>query len=76
MGGAIIWRMTKDEALAHFNGNQSALARALGVDQSTVNKWKGLPALRQLQLEAITEGRLKAGPECDPYRVPATGEAA
>lgn len=71
MGMHIIRDMTKDQALAHFDRNQSALGRALGVDQSTVNKWRRIPHLRQLQLEALTDGKLKADPECDMYRVPA-----
>lgn len=32
---------------------------------------KGIPPLRQLELENLTGGRLRAGPECDRYRVPA-----
>lgn len=70
MGSAIMARMTKDQALAYFDGNQSKLGRALGVDQSTVNKWKAVPPLRQLQLEAITKGKLKADPDCNKFRVP------
>lgn len=55
--------MSKDEALKFYEGNQSALARALGLDQSTVNKWAAIPPLRQLQLERVTGGRLKADPD-------------
>lgn len=55
--------MTKLEAIAHFGGNVSALARALGIDQSTVYSWGEYPPdTRQLQLEQITP--LKAEPEC------------
>lgn len=68
--------MTKDEALAFFKGNQSALARALDMDQSTVNKWRVVPPLRQLQLESVTGGELRAGPECDKYRVKPAKEVA
>lgn len=57
--------MTKAEALAHFKGNVSALARALDMDQSTFYSWKEYPpGGRQLQLERITGGRLKAEPGC------------
>lgn len=76
MGCAILRFMTKQEALAFYEGNQSALARALGIDQSTVNQWKRVPLHRQLQLEALTGGKLKAGPECDPFRLPKAREAA
>ena len=67
--------MTKDEALAFYADNQSALARALGIDQSTVNKWKRIPALRQIQLERISGGRLKADPDVFARRL-AQSEAA
>jgi DNA-binding transcriptional regulator YdaS (Cro superfamily) len=51
-------------------GTQSALARALGIDQSSVATWKEYPPpLRQLQIEALTRGALKAEPDCDKYRV-------
>lgn len=70
MGDATMRRMTKDQALAHYGGSQTLLAQTLGLDQSTVAKWPSVPVLRQLQLEALTNGALKAGPECDPFRVP------
>jgi transposase-like protein len=57
--------MTKAEALAYFDGNVSALARALGMDQSTFYSWKEFPpGGRQLQLERITGGKLKPEPGC------------
>ena len=61
--------MTKDEAIAAF-GTQAALADALGITQGSVSLWPDkVPVLRQLQLEALTQGRLKADPECDSFRV-------
>jgi transcriptional repressor of cell division inhibition gene dicB len=64
--------MTKDEAVAHF-GTQVLLARALGMSQGSVSLWgERPPEIRQLQIEALTGGKLKAGPECDKYRVPAS----
>lgn len=55
--------MTKLEAIAFYNGNVSALARALDIDPSTVYSWGDYPPdTRQLQLERLTE--LKAEPEC------------
>lgn len=54
-------KMKKTDAIQHF-GTQVALAAAIGVDQSTISKSWGEypPPLRQLQLEALTGGLLKA----------------
>lgn len=61
--------MNKSEALAHFVTGR-ALAEALGISQPSVSMWpEQIPELRQLQLEQITAGALRAGPECDKYRV-------
>lgn len=62
--------MTKQEAVEAF-GTQVLLAKALDMTQGSVAAWKHVPPLRQLQIEALTKGRLKAGPECDMFRVPA-----
>lgn len=64
--------MTKTEILDHFGG-AVATARALGITQPSVTHWDedAVPALRQLEIERITCGALRAGPECDRYRVPA-----
>lgn len=68
--------MTKDQAIQHF-GSQLKLAEALGMTQGSVSLWKDSPPpLRQLQLEALTGGALKADAECDKYRLPATVKAA
>ncbi len=65
MGRPIIANMTKTEALAFYDGNVSALARALDMDQSTFYSWGDFPpGGRQLQLERITGGKLKAEPGC------------
>jgi len=65
MGSPIIGPMTKTEALAFYDGNVSALARALDMDQSTFYSWGTFPpGGRQLQLERITGGKLKAEPGC------------
>lgn len=61
--------MTKDEAIQHFR-TQQGLASAIGVTQGTVSGWKSIPPWRQLQIEALTGGALRADPECDKYRVP------
>ena len=61
MAMPIIRAMKTSEAKAFYDGNVSALARALGIDQSSVYSWgEHVPALRQLQLEQITGGKLKA----------------
>lgn len=67
--------MKTTEATGHF-GSQSATARALDIDPSTVCGWGEYPPpLRQLQLEALTDGSIKAEPDCDKFRVPAKAAA-
>lgn len=51
--------MTKDQAVTHF-GSVSALAAGLRVSYQAVHRWSQVPALRQLQLEKMTAGALKA----------------
>lgn len=54
--------MTTEDAVKHY-GTQQKLADALGIKQSSVAGWKDYPpVLRQLQLQRITNGRLKAEP--------------
>lgn len=68
--------MKKQEVIDHFGG-VGATARALGIAQPSVTTWKDpLPELRQLQIEVLTGGVLRAGPECDRYRVPPIIRAA
>lgn len=56
--------MTTDEARKHF-GTQEKLAAALGIAQPTVSGWGVYPpALRQIQLERITDGALRAESAC------------
>jgi len=67
--------MTKDELIHHF-GSQSAVAAALGIKQPSVSTWSDpLPELRQLEIERLTGGKLRAGTECDKYRVDVKPEA-
>lgn len=63
--------MTKDEAIKAF-GTQEKLASALGMTQGSVSLWKAVPPMRQLQIEALTGGALRADAECDKFRVPST----
>lgn len=53
--------MTFDQIIQHF-GNQTAAARALGLTQGAVHQWKGkrIPPFRQLQIQRLTKGKLKA----------------
>ncbi len=42
------------------------MARALGIDQSSIYSWGEYPPIgRQYQLQAITNGKLKATPRPD-----------
>ncbi len=64
--------MTKDQAIKALGGTQETLAQKLGITQGSVSLWGEYPpALRQLQIEALTGGALRAEPECDRFRVPA-----
>lgn len=57
--------MTTDEALKWAGGTQVALAGKLGISQPSVAAWgERPPALRQLQLEALSGGTLKADDDC------------
>lgn len=53
--------MTLAEAKDHFR-TYRALARECGVTPGAINKWKkhGIPHLRQIQIEKLTNGKLKA----------------
>ena len=54
--------MTTEDAIKHY-GTQTKLADALGIKQGSVSGWGEYPpALRQLQLQQITRGKLKAEP--------------
>lgn len=61
--------MNKAEVIQHF-GSVGETARALGLSQPSVTNWGDqLPILRQLEIERLTRGVLKAGPECNRFRV-------
>lgn len=62
IGSGILGGMTTQEAIKHY-GTQMKLGKALGCAQSTISGWGDYPpALRQLQLQQITKGRLRAEP--------------
>lgn len=63
--------MNKADAIAWAGGTQAQLAEKLGMTQGSVSLWgESPPPLRQLQIERLSDGALRAGPECDAYRVP------
>jgi DNA-binding transcriptional regulator YdaS (Cro superfamily) len=69
--------MTKDQAVEALGGTQQALAKALGITQGSVSLWGDYPPpLRQLQIEALTAGALRAEADCDCFRVGASTQAA
>jgi hypothetical protein len=52
-------------AIKHFKG-EAALAKALDITVPAIYQWKTFPPdVRQLQIQRITEGKLKAEPECE-----------
>lgn len=56
--------MRTDQVIQHF-GSQSATASALGIKQPSVAEWGDFPPdNRQLQVEKVTRGKLKAEPGC------------
>ena len=68
--------MLKQSVLDHFGG-VTATANALGIAPPSVSTWSDpLPELRQLEIEQLTKGALRAGPECDKYRVPQAKKVA
>lgn len=50
------------EQIIEFFGSKAALARALGVEKPSVSHWleNGLPARRAIEIERLTEGKIKA----------------
>lgn len=56
--------MRTTDVLEHFK-TQKAVARALGIRQPSVALWGEFPPpARQLQIQKLTRGRLKAEPGC------------
>ena len=54
--------MTYQQVVKHFGGVQQAGA-ALGITHGAVCHWKktGIPYLRQIQIEKVSGGKLRAG---------------
>ena len=56
--------MKTSDVVRHY-GTQTAVAAALGIDQSSVSGWGEFPPdKRQLQIERLTQQALKAEPGC------------
>lgn len=55
--------MTTVQAIKWAGGTQVKLAERLGIKQPSVGGWgKFPPAIRQLQIERLSRGKLKAEP--------------
>jgi transcriptional repressor of cell division inhibition gene dicB len=55
----------KTEQAIEYAGSPKALADLLGITPSAISQWGDeVPPARQFQIEQITEGKLKADPDC------------
>ena len=56
--------MTSNQVFKHF-GSKAKAADAIGIQRQSINDWgKYPPCLRQLQIEKMTNGELKADKSC------------
>ena len=63
IAAAILVCMTTDEAIEWAGGTQVLLAEKLSINQPSVSAWgKYPPDIRQIQIERLSKGRLKAEP--------------
>lgn len=57
--------MKTKAAIKFFGGSETALAEALGITPPAIYQWKKFPpAARQLQIEKVSGGALKAEAGC------------
>ena len=58
--------MTYEQLIAHF-GSQAEAARVIGIKPPSVCEWQknGIPELRQIQIERLTKGKLRADKASD-----------
>lgn len=61
--------MNKADVLAYF-GSERKVAEALGIEPPAVYQWETVPDLRQLQIEMLTGGRLRAESRLKPLPLP------
>lgn len=55
----------KTEQAIEYAGSPKALADLLGITPSAISQWGDeVPPARQIQLEQITDGKLKADADC------------
>ena len=60
--------MTYQEVLEYFHDDVAEMAKQLNCERQAIYMWHGqVPKNRQLQIELITKGRLKADPACFPH---------
>lgn len=54
--------MKLEQVLKHFKTNPAGLAKKLDVSPGAISQWKtsGIPGGRQWQIQALTNGKLKA----------------
>jgi hypothetical protein len=65
IASAILLGMTKSEAIEWAGGTQVLLAERLGLKQPSIASWGDVPPqLRQIQIEMLSGGTLKAEPSC------------
>jgi len=63
--------MKKTDVINHFGG-VSKTAEALRISPGAVSQWpESIPALRQLQIQAITGGKLRASDNAMQFLQPA-----
>ena len=63
------------DCIEHYR-SKSGVAAALGIAAPSIYCWGDYPPpLRQLQIEGMTGGLLRAEPDCDKVRVSALAEA-
>lgn len=70
--------MNYEQLIKHF-GSQTAIARALSLSSPSVWEWQtnGIPDERQLEIERLTDGKLKADARIvAKYKALLTGKAA
>lgn len=55
----------KTQEVIDWYGSKAEVAKVLGIEAPSIYSWKEYPpALRQLQIEAMTKGKLRAEPDC------------